>query len=123
MQQIELEFTDEFEFFCPVTGNQILYVDEFQPSPAMVFCYLEDEDVFEEANDWTRQIFNLEDDDNYLDSESFRNDLSTILGNNETRNLICFTITTCSMGCGPMSSIVHFCIDMGYKKEFTSNIK
>jgi hypothetical protein len=43
MQQIELALREDHVLFCPVTGEQVLFEDDFIPSKAMVFSYLEDE--------------------------------------------------------------------------------
>ena len=53
MQQIELELREDFEFFCPVTGKQIVFAEApFEASPATVFCYLSSESGFEYISGW-----------------------------------------------------------------------
>lgn len=37
MQRLDLEL-DHHNLFCPVTGEQILFEDDFIPSPAQKFC-------------------------------------------------------------------------------------
>jgi hypothetical protein len=127
MQQVVLELREDYEFFCPITGEQMVCAEApFEPSPATVFCYLEHIGEFEYASDWAQSTFKkclslVNEEVRFKNSEAFE-----MLIGQETeneKNLICFSITTNGMACGPASSIVHFCIDMGYKKEFTSNIK
>jgi hypothetical protein len=120
MQQIELELREDHVLFCPVTGEQVLFEDDFIPSKAMVFCYFEDEGVFQYANDWTQNQFSLtsaDPEDSYLDFNKFHDKLSELKSKKEDQNLVCFSITTSGLACGPNCSIVHFCFDMGYKTE------
>jgi hypothetical protein len=120
MQQIELELREDHVLFCPVTGEQVLFEDDFIPSKAMVFCYIEDEGVFQFANDWTQNQFSLtsaDPEDHYLDFNKFHVKLSELKGKKEDQNLVCFSITTSGLACGPNCSIVHFCFDMDYKSD------
>jgi len=44
----ELIFDQDFEeLYCPVTGKQVLYPDDYSRSPALVFIYLEEVQDFE----------------------------------------------------------------------------
>jgi len=56
MQRIELELNHN-NLFCPVTGQRILSDGEpFEPSPAMLFCFIEDIEDFEFATDEIRNL-------------------------------------------------------------------
>jgi len=122
MQQVELELREDYEFFCPVTGKQILFEDDFIASPAMVFNYVDLEGgFFAFANDWLKNIIielglNIG-DEGWVGYEDFDKIRTAIINTVETKNYVCFSITTRGMACGPRSSTAYICIDMGYKPE------
>lgn len=44
----EVDFDIEFEnFYCPVTGQQVLQPDDYFPSPALDFIYLDEFECFQ----------------------------------------------------------------------------
>ena len=58
MQIVELELSGDYEFFCPATSEQIIYAEApFEASSATVFCYLENINQFEFAEDWVKEKF------------------------------------------------------------------
>ena len=111
MKQIELDL-HHHDFFCPVTGEQIVGISTpFEPSEATLFCYLDEISEFQYAEGWIEELYNnfLEQTDN--DPADAFQLLLEVIGN-KTDNSVCFSITTSGMACGPMSSTVHFGIDM-----------
>ena len=119
MQQVELELREDFEFFCPVTGEQIVFEDDFIPSKAMIFNYVDLEGgFFAFANDWLKKViieFGLDiGDEGWMDYEDFDKIMAAIINRVETENYVCFSITTNGMACDPMSSTAYICIDMNY---------
>ena len=116
MQLIELELRENHGFFCPVTGEQILYEDDFVPSMAMVFCYVDISNAFESANDWTQKKFSVNLDNPFLNLDTFHKVLNAEVDKSENQNFVCFSITTRGMACGPTCSTVYFCFDMNYSE-------
>jgi len=52
MKQIELDLSEDFSFYCPVTGEKMIGdLEPFEPSEATVFCFLESFDSFEYATE------------------------------------------------------------------------
>ena len=126
MQQVELNLRADHIFFCPVTGDQILFEDDFIPSKATVFNYVDLEGgFFAYTNDWVKkEIVELGinmSDEGWMSYEDFRKIMTEISGKFETENYVCFEITTRGIACGPMSSTAHICIDMNYKEGFEEN--
>ena len=117
MQLIELNLREDFEFFCPITGEQIVFKDDFNPSKAMLFCYVDIANAFEHADDWTQNKFSINLDDPYLDLDTFHKVLKNEVDKGENSNFVCFSITTEGMACGPSCSTVYFCFDMDYREE------
>jgi hypothetical protein len=112
MQRLDLEL-DHFTLFCPATGQQILFEDDFVPSPAQKFCYVEG--YFEYADDETKGILKsiglTIDDDNYLDWDDFERFLKELDGYN---NYVLFELTYSGMACGPVSMTAYHCINMNF---------
>jgi hypothetical protein len=117
MQLIELNLREDFDFFCPITGEQIVFKDDFNPSKAMLFCYVDIANAFEHADDWTQNKFSINLDDPYLDLDTFHKVLKDEVDKGENSNFVCFSITTEGMACGPMSSTAYICIDMDYRED------
>lgn len=111
MQQIELNLSHH-DFYCPVSGKQIVGTETpFEPSEATLFCFLDEIREFQYAEKWIEDLYNdyMEQTDNdHL--EAFDELLHAI--SKKHFNAICFSITTSGMACGPVSSTVHFGIDM-----------
>lgn len=52
MKKIELDLSEDFSFYCPVTGEKMIGdLEPFEPSAATVFCFLESFDSFEYATE------------------------------------------------------------------------
>ena len=89
--------------------------EEFIPSPAMQFCYLDDIADFQFAQDFIQEAYDqcLEDfDDDPL------NAFNKMAGKSFLDNdYVCFSITTSGIACGPVSSTVHYAFDMNYFKK------
>lgn len=113
----ELE-AEDFEFFCPVTGEQIVFAEApFEASPAIVFCYLPSEREFEYVSEWADEKYDECLNKLPYDQYDRENEAFEMLIGSQTaieENLICFTITINGMACGPISFTVHICIDMNY---------
>jgi hypothetical protein len=118
MEAIELDLV-KHEFFCPVTGKQIVFAEEpFEASAATVFCYLPSERSFEYASEWT--IKKYDECLNKLSVDQYKYEAFEMLIGSETdnnKNLICYSITTKGRTCGLSSFTVHICIDMDYVSE------
>ncbi len=113
MQIVEVNLIEGYPFYCPVTGELILSEDAFSPSPAMVYCYVQNEATFEFTNNQAIEVFaeSLK-NENYLDYEIYDKILYTLKNNDATQNWICFRL--CS-GRNFSSFVVDHCIDMGYR--------
>jgi hypothetical protein len=112
MKKIDLDL-DHVNFYCPVTGEQIISSELCTPSPATAFIYLDEigdfveiSDEFTEINEKVIEKENEEEE--FFHFESFMKAIKKI------KNLIVFSITTRGMACGPASSTVHIGIDMNY---------
>lgn len=118
MKKIELNLS-HFNFYCPVTGHRILQDgEEFSPSPATLFAYLDiigefiySTNQYQEIIDKNAQKFS--EDDEFGDYEN----LELIINESENANLLIFEITNSGVACGPSSSTLFLCIDMNYNKE------
>jgi len=114
MQIVEIELTDGYPFYCPITGELILSEEDFKPSPAMVYCYIKNDSLFEYTNSQANNIFNnISNDDGYFDSEVYDEILSSLPNNKTAKNWICFRMHCGGSGIG--SYVVDYCIDMGYQ--------
>lgn len=57
MQELDL-YLDPDEFFCPVTGQQIMGIEkDLSPSPAMLFFYLHEVQEFEYVHQSIKESF------------------------------------------------------------------
>jgi hypothetical protein len=115
MKQIELDL-DHVNFYCPVTGEQIVSSELCTPSPATAFIYLDEigdfVEISEEFAEINEKIIEKEnEDEDFFHFETFMKAIKKI------KNLIVFSITTRGMACGPVSSTVHIGIDMNYCNE------
>ncbi|WP_420378774.1 hypothetical protein [Gilvibacter sp.] len=114
MHVVELERSDKLPLFCPVTGEQMLFEDDFKPSKATVFWYLEDFEVFEHADQWTVKNFLNGQTKEQLDLPSidFYGILKKMKGDRTSDNLLCFSITNPGHG---GAFVFHVCIDMSHQ--------
>ena len=118
MQIIKLDLSHN-NFFCPVSGQQIVSKNSYQPSPAMAaMWHSEIVDLPEIYNSeleqaWVKYVEKVETDDDYLDVAEF-------IESNSIGSLVCFEITTHGMACGPISSTVWYVIDMDHDADEAS---
>ena len=115
MQTVDLVL-DHYNFYCPVTGQQIMgEFDDFKPSPAMVYCFVDEGESFEYALDWVSELYEKfmeeNDDDCY---EAYRLVVES-MDPEKTKNLVCFSVQDAS----PFSSFgpAKLCFDMNYKEQ------
>lgn len=119
MNNVELELNHD-NFYCPVTGQHIMGVgvnEGFNPSKAVLFCYVNEIEDFEYAKPEIKELFETclkqtEDDG----SEAY-DVMIQKMNETESQNLVCFEITTNGMACGPISTKVKVCFDMNYRTE------
>jgi hypothetical protein len=114
MERVSIEL-NHYNFFCPVTGERILDSEQFNPSPAQVFCYLEGEGVFEYVNPSLYPILKeigVDTDSEYIyaDWETFEKLLLKLNG----INYVLFELTDRGIACGPVCMTTYHCIDWDY---------
>jgi hypothetical protein len=108
MQQITLKL-DHGNFYCPITGQNILSSENCEASPATIFIYLD------EIGDFAHTSDDLAEVQDSLDDDSDESELDQFLAAiKDTKNLVVFSITVNN---GPFSNAVHVGIDMNYCKE------
>jgi hypothetical protein len=121
MNYNELEL-DHYNFFCPVTGVQILgesHCDESAPSlKAYWVDEVMDEPVIKDPGleaAWAQLLEKFEEDEDgdFLMGD----DLKKFLTNYVAPNWSVFEITTSGMSCGPTSSTVWLVIDLNTELE------
>jgi hypothetical protein len=115
MQRVDIEINQD-NFFCPVTGVHILSAEDFNPSPALKFCFVEDS--FAHITDDMKKILRGKDIDTtedplYLDWEDFE----TFINDLKSDDYVLFEITQSGIACGPVSMTSYFCIDMSYSED------
>jgi hypothetical protein len=101
---------DHHDFYCPVTGRQILGGELYEPSPATVMTYLDDVSVIMYADEEMQP--KLSSLGLAVDDDAEPEQLET-LGLED--NIVCYKISTWGMACGPCSSTVRIFIDMNYE--------
>lgn len=106
----EIEFKVEFEnFYCPVTGQQVLQPEDFTPSPAMVFAFLHSAIFFEHLRKDLQDQF-----PNEFEDEGQHGDLYLKLTENvlkDDQNYLWITYGE------PPFGAVSMCFDMAYLNE------
>jgi hypothetical protein len=118
MHNVELEL-DHDNFYCPVTGQYIMgdgVIEGFSPSEAVLFCYLNEIGDFEYTKPGIKDLFEnclKETEDDELEAYDL---MIQKINETESKNLVCFEITTSGMACGPMSTTLKVCFDMNYRK-------
>ena len=115
MKIIELDLAHD-NFFCPVTGTQILYPeDELAPSKALMFCYVDLEGgIFEHIHENIKPILSasgmdLNADILYMDYKEFN--VFLIEKFKAYDNYITFAL-------GHPRYTAYFCIDMNYNIDY-----
>lgn len=115
MQRIYLE-NNFLKFYCPATGNKILSEEDFNSSPAMLFCY--SDGYFMHINDSVAPLleqFEIDLKEPYMEHDDFdkllgQKDHSDVLHS----DVLLFEITYSGIACGPSSSTMYIAIDMDY---------
>lgn len=103
----EIEFKLDFEnFYCPITGEQVLDPGQFNPSPAMVFLFLHPNRVFEYLRPDLKEKFKD------LWEKKDHGKLYLKLTDNELAGERNYWWITHG---GPPFGCVSMCFDMGYK--------
>lgn len=117
MQVIEVDVDAEAPFYCPVTGQQIIFLEDYAPSPATAFCLPPDADDFCDMKPGLRKIW-----DAVLASSGKSNPAPWELwpefkkAMEKHSNLVVFALNTHGMARGPISDTVRLCIDFAYEK-------
>ena len=113
MQHIRIE-PIHYNFFCPVTGARITDSEQFIPSPAHLFCYI-DEGVFEHVReDFIPYIEKVGIDASSGVIEADWDTFEAVIQQLNDDGLVLFEITYSGMACGPVSMTAYHCIDMNY---------
>ena len=108
MQQIPLKL-DHGNFYCPISGQNILSSENCEASPATSFIYLD------EIGDFAHTSDDLAEVQESLDDDSDESELDQFLAAiKDTKHLVVFSITVNN---GPFSNAVHVGINMDYYKE------
>ena len=127
MQKIEVEL-DQPDFFCPVTGQRVLGEEACTPSPATVFVYIQDENVFhfvrEDLRPSAEEIETDDGDDENDGVETgpdgqprLRRPFDAMQAALPHPSIVDFVIRTSEIACGPTSLTVHVGIDMSWTGE------
>lgn len=111
MKLIDLTL-EHFNFYCPVTGQQICSEFDFNPSKATAFVYLNEIGDLVNSTPKIDKIVADLDPENYLCADELMHELGNTL---DESNLVCFNLSVHEVGCcGPRSSVVRIGIDMSY---------
>ena len=104
----ELDFNLSFEnFYCPITGEQVIMPEEFSPSPAMVFTFLHPYTYFEHLREDLQEQFAEEFQDESKHGDLYLKLTEEVL--KDEQNYLWITHG------GPPFGYISFCFDMGYK--------
>lgn len=118
MNLFELDIDDSFDFYCPVTGTQILGPDFFHPSPATVFTFSPEAGDFDSIDEPYKAIWDSIEEQ--FGEDEFGNELWSRfcerLGK-EHPNLLVFGLTSHGIACGPVSNTIYVAIDFAYGGE------
>jgi len=115
MNIYELDIDDSFNFFCPITGTQILGPDFFEPSEATVFSFSPEACDFDSISEPYRSIWDA------VARKHGEDDFGNELWNRfckrlakEHPNLLIFGFTTRGIACGPVSNTIYIAIDFAH---------
>ena len=115
MNLFEIDIDEAFDFYCPITGSQILGPDFFHPSPATVFTFSPEAGDFETIDEPYRSIWNE------VEEEHSDDDWGSDLWNHfcqrlreEHPNLLIFGFSTHGIACGPVSNTIYVAIDFAF---------
>ena len=115
MNLFEIDIDDSFDFYCPVTGSQILGPDFFHPSPATAFSFSPEAGDFESIDEPYKAIWDS------IEAEAGEAEYDHELWNHfcdklrtEHPHLLIFGFTSHGMACGPVSNTIYVAIDFSY---------
>jgi hypothetical protein len=115
MNSFDLDIDDDFNFFCPITGTQILGPDFFEPSDATVFTFSPEAGDFDSISEPYKSIWDeiteKHGEEEFGDElwERFCKRLAE-----EHPNLLLFGFTTHGIACGPVSNTIYVAIDFAH---------
>ena len=118
MHVVELDVDVDADFFCPVTGHQILAPEDYSPSPATAFCLPPDADDFCDMKPNLRKIWSAVRKSSGKSKPApweLWGEFCKAL--EQQRNLVAFALTSHGMACGPVCSTVYLCIDFAYNSQ------
>ena len=113
MQEVEL-ILYHLNFYCPVTGQQIVDSEFHEPSPATVFTYLDELGEFQDIDPEFRDVF---DSIEKKDGDCADNIFAKLKERITNEAIVCFTITFRGMACGPVATTVRIGIDMNHADQ------
>lgn len=121
MPLFELDIDDSFNFYCPVTGEQILGPDFFDPSAATAFTFSPEAGDFESIAEpykavWD-QIERKHGDE--MPSELWARFCKQL--NDDYPWLMVFGFTTHGIACGPVSNTIYVAIDFSHGGDDTED--
>jgi hypothetical protein len=115
MNTFTLDIDDDFNFFCPITGSQILGPDFFEPSDATVFTFSPEAGDFDSISEPYKSIWDEMEKthgEEEFGAELWERFCSRLL--KEHPNLLLFGFTTHGIACGPVSNTIYVAIDFAY---------
>jgi hypothetical protein len=115
MNLFELDIDDSFDFFCPMTGEQILGPDFFHPSAATVFTFSPEASDFESIAEPFKTIW--DEIESLYGEDEFGTDLWDRFCERlakEFPNVLVFGFTTHGIACGPVSNTIFVAIDFAF---------
>jgi hypothetical protein len=115
MNRFDLDIDDDFNFFCPITGTQILGPDFFEPSDATVFTFSPEAGDFDSIIEPYKSIWDQIGEK--YGEEEFGDELWDRFCKRlaeEHPNLLLFGFTTHGIACGPVSNTIYVAIDFAH---------
>ncbi len=111
MQVIPVELYSDARFFCPSTGEMLIGDQPFKPSPATLFSFVDEIGEFEFITDELQAKFDsMRESDDEWPAEQFQRFLASI----KDKSVVCFQVTLCGMGCGPVAITIHIGVQLNY---------
>ena len=118
MSLFEIDIDDSFNFYCPITGSQILGSDFYNPSAATAFTFSPEAGDFESIEEPYRTIW--DEIDTVYGEDEFGADLWSRFCerlHQEFPSVVVFGFTTHGMACGPVSITIFIAIDFAYGSD------
>lgn len=112
MKSVEVDLEDA-KLFCPATGQQILSEEACKPSPATLFIYVEDENVFEFVRPELKVLADKVEETSWLDLENGR-PIDSLLSAISSAAAVDFVVKLSGIACGPVSTTVHIGVDLAH---------